>query len=162
MPDAVAVSKSLEELVREVSRVEGQPAGKEEETSDESGASICAEVRTGRVLATTPPFAHAGRRDGRSEESLLEQRAVRTLAARRNYETAFGTFLKFAKGRALPLVEEVEIDGALVAYSNHCFVQGVQHHHGSHLLAAVRDRWPSFSRFWSRKLPRFHWCLKGW
>ena len=45
-------------------------------------------------------------------------------------------------------------DGALVAYSNGCFVQGVQHHSGSQLLAAVMDRWPSFSRFGSNKLPR--------
>ena len=28
-----------------------------------------------------------------------------------------------------------------------CSVQEVQHHHGSQLLAAVMDRWPSFSRF---------------
>ena len=31
---------------------------------------------------------------------------------------------------------------------------GVQHHHGSQLLAAVMVRWPSFSRFGSRKQPR--------
>ena len=53
-------------------------------------------------------------RDGRSEESFLERRAVRTLAARQNYQTALGTFHKPVKERALPLVEDVEIDGALV------------------------------------------------
>ena len=42
-----------------------------------------------------------------------------------------------------------------------CFLQGVQHHHCSLLLAAVVDCWPSFSLFGSRKLPRFHRCLKG-
>ena len=43
---------------------------------------------------------------------------MRTFAARRNYhQTAFGTFLKFVKERALPLVGDVEIDVALVAYS---------------------------------------------
>ena len=90
-------------------------------------------------------------RDGRSED-----------AARRNYQTALGTLLIFFKDHALPLVEDVEIDGALVACSNHCFVQGVQHHHGSQLLTAVMVRWPSFSRFGSRVLLRFHRCLKEW
>ena len=42
--------------------------------------------------------------------------------------------------RTLPVVEDVEIDGALVAYSNDCFLQGVQHHSGSQFLAAVKDR----------------------
>ena len=30
------------------------------------------------------------------------------------------------------------------------------------LLAVVMDRWPSFSRFGSRKLARCHRCLNGW
>ena len=52
----VAVSKSLEELAREAARVQGQPAGKGEdsETSDENGPH------------------HLMCRDGRSVESLLE------------------------------------------------------------------------------------------
>ena len=45
-------------------------------------------------------------------------------------------------------------------YFNDCLLQGTQHHHGSRLLAAVMDRWPSSSRFGSRKLPRFHRCSK--
>ena len=59
----VAVSQSLEELAREFARVQGQPAGREEdsETSDENGPSTCAEVRMGSVWTTTPPFAHSGR-----------------------------------------------------------------------------------------------------
>ena len=51
-------------------------------------------------------------RDGRSEESLVERRVARTLAAPRNCQTALGTFLKFVKERALPLVEDVKIDGS--------------------------------------------------
>ena len=85
-----------------------------------------------------------------------------TLAARRNHQTALGTFLKCVKERALPLVEDVEVDGASVAYSNDCIVQRVQHHFSSQLLAAVMDRWPSFSRIGSSKLPRFLRCLKLW
>ena len=55
-------------------------------------------------------------RDGRSEESLLERRAVRTLAGRQNHQNAFGKFLNFVQ-RTLPLVEGVDIDGALIVYS---------------------------------------------
>ena len=80
--------------------------------------------------------------DALSEESLL-------LAARRVYQAALRTFLKSVQKRT-------------VVYSNDCFVQGVQHHHGSQLLAAVMDRWPSFSRSGSRKRSRFHQCLKEW
>ena len=64
--------------------------------------------------------------------------------------------------RVLRLVGDVEIDDALVAYSNGCSALGFVHHHGSQLLAAVMDRWPSFSRSGSRRLLRFHQCLKEW
>ena len=55
---------------------------------------------------------------------------------------------------SFPLVGDGEIDGAFVAYSNDCFLQGVHYHHGSHLLAAVTDRRPSCSRFVSVQFPR--------
>ena len=103
--DPVAVSTSLVELAREVARVQGQPATKM------GDHSLC--------------------RDGRSEESLLERRSVRTLAGRRSYQTALGKFLKFVQKPTLHLVEVVEIDGGLVAYSNVCSVQGAQHYKGS-------------------------------
>ena len=83
---------------------------------------------------------------------------MRTLAARQNHQLALGKFLKFVQKRMRPLVEHVESDVVLVAYSNDCSVQGVQHHNGSKLLAAMIDRWLSSSRFGSRKLPRFHRC----
>ena len=56
-------AKSLEELVCEVARVQGQAAGKEEDSENQRRrrASTSAEVRTGGVWTTTPPFAHAGR-----------------------------------------------------------------------------------------------------
>ena len=76
---------------------------------------------------TTPPFAHADRplmwQSGQLEESLLERKVVRTLAAR------WSSWLLLA--------ENVEIDGALVANSNDCFVQGVQHYHGLQPLAGT-------------------------
>ena len=130
-------------------------------------ASTCAEaarVASGRHHRRLPMLVdHLTCRDGRSEESLLERRAVGTLAARRNDQTALGTFLKLVKARALPLVEDVEIDGALVAYSNDCFAQGVQHHH-FFAASCCRDGLLAVNQplFGSRKHPRFHRCLKGW
>ena len=87
---------------------------------------------------------------------------MRTLATRQKHQTALGKFLKFVQKRMRPLVEDVESDVVLVAYSNDCSVQGVQHHNGSQLLAAMMDPWLSSSRFGPRKLPRFHRCLKVW
>ena len=82
-----------------------------------------------------------GRRCHRLRRGVAEaKKAVGSPTARRNHQTALGTFLTFGKDRTLHLVEDVEVDGALVAYSNDCFVQGVQHHHGSQLRAAVMDR----------------------
>ena len=68
---------------------------------------------------------------------------MRTLAARRISQTALRTFLKWVKERPLPFVEDVEIDGALVENSKKYCAQGILHHHGSQLRAAVLDGWPS-------------------
>ena len=140
---SVAVSNSLEELTFEVARVQCQPGGKEE-TSDENGLPLVpksARAVFGRQHHRLRMLVdHFMCRDRRSEESLLERRYVRALAAPWNYQTTMGTFFKFVEKRALPLVEDVEINGASVAYSNDCFVHGVQHHHRSQLLAAVMDR----------------------
>ena len=116
-------------------------------------AITCAEVNTGGFLTTTPPPAHA---DRSFEELLLERRTVRTNAARQNHQTALGKFLKFVQKRTHPLVEDVEIDGALVAYPNDCSVKGVQHHNGSKFHVVVIDCWLSFNHFRSSKLPKSH------
>ena len=70
----------------------------------------CAEVHTVNFRKVTSPPATC--REGRSEESLLERRAVRTLAARQNPQSALGKFLKFVQKGTVLLVEDVEIDGA--------------------------------------------------
>ena len=73
----VSVSKSFVELAREVARLQGEPAGKEEdsETSDESGRLlvpesarvVCGRLHSGLRLLVD----HLMCRDGFSEESLL-------------------------------------------------------------------------------------------
>ena len=160
---SVKESKSLHAKLREY---KASPLAREgdSETSDENGplpVPKSERVVSGRQHHRLRMLVdHMMCRDGRV--TLLERRAARTLAARRNYRTALGPFHKCVKERVLPLVEDVETDGSLVAYSNDCFDKGVQHHHGSLLLAAVMDRWRLFSRFGPRKLPRFHTCSKGW
>ena len=63
----------------------------------------------------------------------------------------------------LLLVEDIKIDGALVAYSKKIALpRESMHHHGSQLLAVVMDRWPSCRRSGSRELPKFHRSLKEW
>ena len=155
----VTVSKSLEE--REVARAQGQPAGKEEgsESSDESGplplpkyARVVPGCRLHRLRI---PICHMTCRDGKLEKLLLKQPAVRTFAARRVYQTAVRTFLKYRKEYTLPLVGDVEIIGALVVHSTNCFALRILHHHGSQFRAAVMDRRPSFSRSGSSKLLSF-------
>ena len=129
----VAVSKSLEELPREVARVQGQPAGKEEdsEIGDENGPPPV--PKSARVV---PGRRHHGRSFA--------------LAARRHYQIALGTFLKFVKKRALPLVGRCPC----------CAVERLLCPGSSaspwFTASCCRDRWPSFSSFGSRKLPRFH------
>ena len=106
MPDAKAGIPTkecgLEELTRKVARVEGQTAGKEEEseTSDENGpvhvakpAQVVSGRRHLRLLVH-----HLMCRVGRSEEPIMEQRAARTLAARQDHQTALGKFLEIITG----------------------------------------------------------------
>ena len=117
---------------REVVRVQCQPAVKEENTETSDESGPPLVPMSARVMC--------GRRHHR----------LRMLVDHFDVSTCKVGF------------ENVEIDAALAAYSNDCFVQGVHHHRGSQLLAAVMDRWPSCSRFRSRKLPRFLRCWKEW
>ena len=58
----------------------------------------------------------------------MEDRKSRSWnAARRNCQTALESFLKCVQKRTLLLVEDVEIDGALVAYSNDWFSVTIVH-----------------------------------
>ena len=149
---------------RRQSRSRVWPAGKEEDsdTSDENGPPLVpnsARVVSGRQHHCLRMLVdHLMCRDGRSEESLPEQRAERTLAARRNYQNRSRDVPQICKGARAPSGRRPRNRWC---FCNDRLVQGVQHHPGSQLLA-VMDRWPSFSRFGSSKLPRFFCCLKVW
>ena len=80
-------------------------------------ATARVEVSTGSFWTATH-VDHLMSRDGKSEESLVELFAVRTLAARRNCQTALRSFLRAVQKRTVPVVTDGKIDNALVAYSN--------------------------------------------
>ena len=114
----VAVSKSLEELAREVARVQCQPAGKEvdSETSNEGGprlplpksAQIMSKRRHHRLCMLVDYLCDLSRwRVGRIAPGAksCEDSCSSTELSNRSWD--------------------VEIDGALVVYSNDSFVQGV-------------------------------------
>ena len=72
----VTTSKSLEELARRVAQVQGQLAGKEEdsETSDENELlPVPKSSRVGRHHRLRKLVDHSMCRDGRSEESILKR-----------------------------------------------------------------------------------------
>ena len=64
---------------------------------------------------------------------------MRSFAARWSFQIALGTFLKGVQERPLHLVGNVKVEGALVACSNDCFIQKVQHYHISQ-ASCRRDR----------------------
>ena len=117
----MAVSKSLKELAREGARVQGQPAGREEDdgSSDVSGplpVSKPARVVPGRQHR---PVAHANR-----SFDVSKRRVGRVVPGAKNCEnprsatdcfvsTLLGTFLTRVKERVLPLIGDVELDGVL-------------------------------------------------
>ena len=84
-------------------------------------------------------------RDGRLEEWLSERRAVKTFAARRNYQASLGTFFQIDK--------ELALFSWRRRRNRRCFGCGFERllRLGSSaspwftVLAAVMDRWPLFS-----------------
>ena len=106
----------------------------------------------GGSWTTTPPSAHADR-----SFDVSRWRVEKVAPGAKSCENQrSGTVLKCVKKNVLHLVENVEIDGTLVANSRYCFAQGIPHHHGLQLLSAEMDRWQLFSRSCSSKLQRFH------
>ena len=100
-------SKIRVELAREVARVQGQSAGKEEDsdTSHENEPLFVpksAQVVSGRRYHRLRNLVeHPTCRDGRLEESLI-RKAVSSLAARRSHQTALGKFSNCAEKHVSP------------------------------------------------------------
>ena len=131
--------------------------------------AAAAVVRTNGLWTTTPPFAHAGRpldvtrwKVGRIAPRVKSCEDTRSTTELSNRSRDVPQICKGARTSSGRRRRNRQIEAASVPYSNDGFVQGVQHHHGSQLLAAVMDRWPPNSRFGSRKHSRFHRGFNGW
>ena len=161
----VTMSNSLEELARGVARVQGQPAGKEEdsEARDKNGPLLVpksARVVSGRQHHRLRMLVdHLMCRDGRVVESLLERRAVRTLAARRSHPSVphrSWSVLPVWKGARAPsgrTRRSPRCPGCLFEQS---FCPGSSASSRFTASCCSDGSLPSFSRFGSSKLPRFH------
>ena len=126
-------------------------------------ASTCAEVRTvvsgrqhHRLRVLDDHVVGMG-----SEEALLERRALRIQAARRNYQTALGTLLKFVQEqpRSLwPRRQNRRSPGCVVER----FLCPLSSASPWFTASCCRDgSLAVIQPLWSRKFPRFHGCLKG-
>ena len=112
-------------------------------------ATACAQVSMGVVLMVTSLMSPDG-----SRKRHFRAKNCENLAARRNY--------KLRSGRSSSSCGDAEIDGVWSQSRTIAFCKRVQHHHCSQFLAAVMDRWSSFSRFCSRTLPSYHRCWTAW
>ena len=129
----VPASVGLETLAKKISIVRGPPVGREEDsqTNDEDGALLLPAsqmVVSGRRRRRLRPLVDHMMGDGSSnQDSLLERKALRTLATRRNHYNTLLTFLAFSK-------QSIRAWCSTRTTASH---KGVQHNHGSRVLAAV-------------------------
>ena len=89
--------------------------------------------------------------------SLVEHRALRTLATRKLLQQTLEHILTFVAKRSLPILKDTLMDMALTEY-----MFGAHHHLGNTLMAALMHKYPRYSRHGGGKLPRSHRCLRGW
>ena len=89
------------------------------------------------------PLASASWSFGRSSPSLWE-------------------FTEWANNNGRRLVEDNEVDGALVNNMNDSFFAGVQARVGERLMAELMSEVPEFSKTGRRTTPRVWRCLRGW
>ena len=71
-------------------------------------------------------------------------------------------FTEWANSNGRRLVEDNEVDGALVNNMNDSFFAGVQAHVGERLMAELMSEVPEFSKTGRRTTPRVWRCLRGW
>ncbi len=91
--------------------------------------------------------------------SFLEWSAVKEAP---RYDRALSEFLKHPLTLEQRLVEDAEVDGALVRFFNERYRLGDSASTGDVLLAALCHAFPEFGIHGSRALPRSRRALKGW
>ena len=93
--------------------------------------------------------------------TFLERKAI-SARVEKYYQTELEQFIKFADEQQLPLVQDAEIDSALVRFMNRLYFIGEQADKGEKVLASLMHMVPSFGRMGDRHFPRAWRCLKGW
>ena len=79
------------------------------------------------------------------------------------YKQSLRVFIDWATDNGKRLVEDDEVDEALVGYVNKSFFAGVQAHVGERLMAGLMSaEVPEFSQTGRRTTPRAWRCLRGW
>ena len=107
-----------------------------------------------RPTARSPPR-------GRSLQGApfrCEQLAV-GVAARRNYETAFGEFLRWSANAGFPVVDEKNIEMCLLGFLDHLLEEGAALYKAEIAIASVADAMPELGMLASR--PRLRRALRG-
>ena len=90
--------------------------------------------------------------------SRCEQLAVGP-AARRNYETAFGEFLRWFVNASYPVVDEKDVEKCLLGFLDHLLEEGAALHKAEIAIASVADAMPELGMLASR--PRLRRALRG-
>ena len=171
LPETLEGLRSLDESLTRSRKVQRGPAGiKGGTVSSESSSSEIGDVKgqAGRTRLLAQRSRHRLKRylgELLEEEvhgmSFLERRVVQK-TVRDNYCKECDRLLAFANEKCLPMVSDDEVDQAIVEYLNHLFFMGDHSDRGDKVLAAFFDRFPSFSKAGSRRVPRSWRCLKGW
>ena len=100
------------------------------------------------------------RRSWRSH-TWLELRAVQPKSAGL-YKQSLQEFMEWANNNGRRLVEDNEVDDALVNYMNEKFSAGVQAHVGERLMAGLMSEVTEFSKTGRRTTPTAWRSLRGW
>ena len=93
--------------------------------------------------------------------SLLESRAV-MVSTSKQYSQELNQFMDFARPRGLDTKDEMMMDGMMVEYLNHLFLQGHQSYRADRLIAAVLHYYPEYGRMGAKRLPRTWKAIRGY
>ena len=124
------------------------PLAKRRTAKPETKAGHCLyRIQHGRFLDCDTTVAHAGRpwdvSRRKLEESLLEQEPSQSDGTIRLLSNRSSNLCR----RARSFWSKTKLTVPWLRIPSTAFFQGVQHHHGSQLLAVVMDCWSSFSCF---------------
>lgn len=93
--------------------------------------------------------------------TMLETQAVRR-KTKLKYAAALAACRLWVRSRGFRMVNDTEIDKALVTYMDHHYFKGFQSHLGETVMSAFIDANPSFGKYGVRRTPRSWRALRAW